>query len=88
MSRFSVVASDLTEASALLSGQEFAVFGTGGEGAAGTPVAGVWAGFVDNTDGVSRGSAHAVDGLSRALGLAGRAYELADDSAVRVLGGV
>jgi len=87
LSRFSVVAGDLTEASALLSGQEFAVFGTGG-GAAGTPVAGVWAGFVDNTDGVSRGSAHAVDGLSGALSLAGWAYQLADDSAVRVLGGV
>jgi hypothetical protein len=80
MAGFAVSAGNLLEASALLSAPEVEMLGCGGA-AAGTPVAGVWSEFVDAADRISRDSYSGVTGLSRGLGLAARAYEVADQSA-------
>ncbi|HEY4829868.1 MAG TPA: hypothetical protein VIH85_24110 [Solirubrobacteraceae bacterium] len=85
MSFFEVSPGSLSEASALLSAPELGLLGCGGA-AAETPVAGVWSEFVDAADRVSRDASTGLTGLSRGLGLAGRAYEIADQSSARSFG--
>lgn len=82
MSGFVVSAGSLFEASALLSAPEVGVLGCGGA-AAGTPVAGAWSELVSAADRISRESYTGVEGLSRGVWLAGRAYEVADQSSAR-----
>jgi Excreted virulence factor EspC, type VII ESX diderm len=79
MSFFMVSAGDLQIASAVLSSPEPLVLGSEG-GAAGTPLAGAWSEFVERADAALRDTHAAVDGLSRSLSVAARAYEWADQS--------
>jgi hypothetical protein len=86
MSGFTVSAGSLFEASALLSAPEVEVMGCGGA-AAGTPVAGAWSELVSAADRVSRESYTGVEGLSRGIWLAGRAYEVSDQTSAQGFAG-
>lgn len=86
MAGFSVSAESLFGASALLSAPEIGVLGCGGA-AAGTPVAGAWSELVSAADRVSRASCAGVEGLSRGVWLAGRAYQVSDQSSAQGFAG-
>jgi len=64
----------------MLSDAEFVLFGGHGGAAEGTLISETWARFAQASDQVSGGSAVAVAGLARGLGVAGQAYQMADDS--------
>lgn len=86
MSSFSVSAAQLQDASRSVSGVDCRVTLSGQGGAAsGTPAAGAWSQFADAADGVGAKLDVAAEDLARALSLAARAYQLADESAASSL---
>jgi hypothetical protein len=56
-----------------------------GGAAAQTPAAGAWSDFVDTADRALRDTVQTVDGMSKALSLAARAYWIADEASARGL---
>lgn len=85
MAFFQVTVENLQGASAMLSSDMFGGAPMSAGAAAGTPVAGAWSQFTDHAEQALRASRETVGGLSRTLSLAGRAYEIADQSAACTL---
>jgi len=56
-----------------------------GGAAAQTPAAGAWSDFVNSADRALRDTVETVEGLSKALSTAARAYEIADEASARGL---
>lgn len=81
MATFQVTVENLQMGSALLSPAMGLDTSLSGGAATGTPVAGAWSTFVEDAERVRQTSRQALGDLSRSLSLAGRAYEIADQSA-------
>ena len=79
MARFAVTYASLATASAVMLGDEALGPAPSGGAAAGTPAAAAWSQFADAAGRSVADSHQAVGELSRALSLAARIYEIADE---------
>jgi hypothetical protein len=83
----------VTPESLILGSTMIATSGVGGGGesfnyggaAAQTPAAGAWSDFVDAAGRALRDTVQTVEGMSKALSMAARAYEIADEASARGL---